>query len=160
MLLDDTDKVEPARAEYALALEQLDEAKLLLEGATLTADLRVPLMAGLAELRFQAGRRAEAQSEAAAALALFAAESERFPDIDRADILRPVAEAYHVLGDAAAARALYRRALDEGAANPNSRPRAEDLAATCLSMALHGVEPDAELRARLHEVRDALGPPW
>ncbi|MGQ0552976.1 MAG: hypothetical protein ACT4PU_07125 [Planctomycetota bacterium] len=149
-----------AHGDQARALEQLDEAKLLLEGAALTADLRVPLMAGLAELRFRVGRRAEAQNEAAAALALFVAERDRFADIDRADALRPVAEAYHVLGDTAAARALYRRALDEGAANPNSRPRAEDLVATCLSMALHGVEPDAELRARLLQVRDALGPPW
>ena len=30
---------------------------------------------------------------------------------------------------------VYRRALEEGVGNPNSRPRAEDLVATCLSMA-------------------------
>ena len=58
------------------------------------------------------------------------------------------------------ARRVYRLAVDEGVVNPNSRPRADDLSATCLSMARADVEPDAEFLARLREVRENLGDPW
>ena len=46
------------------------------------------------------------------------------------------------------------------ALNPNSRPRADDVCATCISMAVHGIEPDAELRARLEQIVKELGAPW
>jgi hypothetical protein len=64
------------------------------------------------------------------------------------------------MGDGAAAVAVYKRCVEEGVANPNSRPRADDLAATCCSMALHGVEPDAALWSRLIQVEGKLGDPW
>jgi hypothetical protein len=44
--------------------------------------------------------------------------------------------------------------------NPNSRPRAEDLVATCLSMVLCGFEPPAELAERMQVVARGLGDPW
>jgi hypothetical protein len=53
-----------------------------------------------------------------------------------------------------------RRFVEEGVENPNSRPRAEDLSATCRSMALHAVEPDADLWKRMRQIGDGLGPPW
>lgn len=64
------------------------------------------------------------------------------------------------MGDTAAALAVYKRAVEEGVHNPNSRPRAEDLSATCCSMALHGVEPDGSLWARMEDIRGRLGDPW
>jgi hypothetical protein len=36
----------------------------------------------------------------------------------------------------------------------------EDLVATCLSLAQNGVQPDAELSAKLEKVRAGLGAPW
>jgi hypothetical protein len=78
----------------------------------------------------------------------------------RAGALRPLAEAYHALGDRDAALSVYKLAVEEGALNPNARPRAMDLSATCLSLAQSACEPDAELRERLAEMRAGLGSPW
>ncbi len=64
------------------------------------------------------------------------------------------------MDDTAAALMVYKRAVEEGVENPNSRPRAEDLSATCLSMALHMVEPDAELKNRIRQISEGLGDPW
>ena len=55
---------------------------------------------------------------------------------------------------------MYKTAVEEGTANPNSRPRAEDLTATCCSMALSAVEPDKELWAKLKQIYEGLGEPW
>jgi len=81
-------------------------------------------------------------------------------NIYRAGALRPLAEAYQSMGDTAAALTVFKKAVEEGVENPNSRPRVEDLSATCRSMALSGVEPDADLWARLREVFTGLGQPW
>ena len=83
-----------------------------------------------------------------------------FIDIYRAGVLRPIAEAYHAMGERANALALYERAIDESLVNTNSRPRVEDLVATCLSLAKTNCEADAELAARLEKVYTGLGAPW
>jgi hypothetical protein len=75
-------------------------------------------------------------------------------------VLRSIAAAYASLGDGRKALATWRRAVEAGVQNPNSRPRAEDLVATCREIALEGLEPDVALRERLAEVRRALGDPW
>ena len=88
------------------------------------------------------------------------AERERIAPIFRASALRPIAETYQSMGDNAAALALYKRVVEEGANNKNARPRAEDLSATCRSMALNAAEPDSELWARLREISAGLCNPW
>ncbi len=142
------------------ALELVEDARRLVEGERWLPEHRIPLQARLAGLRHRAGDEEGARCEAAAALALFDAERARIVDIYRAGALRPLAEAYQAMGDAAAARAISGKALEEGALNPNSRPRAEDLSATCRSMACRGVDPGADLRARMLQLCDGLGPPW
>ncbi len=150
-----TDHADPTKA-----LQLLDGARALLDGGQWTAQDRITLLARLAEARHGAGKPAEARTEADAALALFGARRSDIVDIDRAGVLRPIAEALQAMGDTAAARAVYAKALEEGVVNPNSRPRADDLVATACSLAVHGVEPDAALLKRLHEVRDNLRDPW
>ncbi len=147
-------------ADSDKAIELLDECRLLLDGSRFAPEDRISLSARMAELRHEAGDAKGARDTVDAALALFDEQRDLIVDIERADALRPLAEAHRSLGDTTTALALYRRAVEEGVSNPNSRPRAEDLAATCCSMALHEVEPDAALRERLLEVRDALGDPW
>ena len=78
---------------------------------------------------------------------------------DRIAAMRFVAEAHAAMDDDASALAAYIEALEEGAANPNQRPRAMYLAATAVSMALHGVEPDEALWTRLREIREGLDQP-
>ena len=146
--------------DTAKALELVDETQALVDAAQWTPEDRIPLMARMAELRFGAGDIEKARTEVAAALALFDAEREKIVNIYRAEVLRPVAEAHQSMGDQPAALTTYKRVVEEGVVNPNSRPRTEDLSATCCSMAVHGVEPDTALKARVQEIHDGLGTPW
>ena len=50
--------------------------------------------------------------------------------------------------------------IEAGVENVNSRPRAVDLTATCLSLIRTGVQPDPTLSTRLRQVCDGLGHPW
>ncbi len=150
--------VEDGDEQEALAL--LDEARPLATGANILPEARVPLRARLAVLRGRAGDAAGARREADETLAQFEAEREQILGTEQADTLRSLAEAYHALGNREGALAIFRRVVELGVVNPNSRPRAEDLSATCCSLARIGLQPDQELSERLREVRAALGPPW
>lgn len=120
----------------------------------------VPMVARLAALRHTCGDREKARKEADAARATYEQQRPEITDIYRAGMLRPLAEAYVAMGEPGVALEVYRRAVEEGVGNPNSRPRAEDLAATLLSLARYGLRPDDELSARIYQVFDALGAPW
>ncbi len=146
--------------DQAKALELVTKAQQLVDGAKWTAESGIPLRARLAGFRHRAGDSERARSDLDNALALYEAQRGEIVDIYRAGVLRPLAESYQLMGDGAAALKLYKRALEEGSLNPNSRPRAEDLSATCCSMAICAVEPDAELRARILHVLGGLGDPW
>ncbi len=149
------DHTDPAKA-----LDLINEAQIFVDGAQWTPEHRISLISKLAKLRFQAGDGQKARTVVDALLALFDSQRDKIVNIYRAGALRPLAEAYQVMGDTATALAVYKRTVEEGVENPNSRPRAEDLSATCLSMALHGAEPDAGLWARIHQINDRLGDPW
>ena len=146
--------------DSATALETIDEARALMGTATWEPEHEIPLLARLAAFRGRAGDVVKAGTDADAALARFESAREAIPDWLRADVLVPLAETYRALDDLDAARGLYRRAVEEGSTNPNARARADDLSAACCSMAVHAVEPDAELRARMLEVRKGLADPW
>jgi len=149
-----------AHGNQAEALELAAEARGLMDSAAWEPRFEIPVRARLAVLCFRAGDRQGANAAARAALELFDTHREKIVSIDRAGMLRPIAEAYHAMADGTTALDLYRRALEAGIENPNSRPRAEDLAKTCCSMALHGAEPDDGLWKRIGEIRDGLGDPW
>jgi hypothetical protein len=145
-------------AQQSIAL--LDDAQAVFDGASWLPQDRVPLMARLATLRHKAGEAAKARAQADATLALYDAHRDSIVDIDRAAALRPLAETYQSLGDVHQALSICKRAVEEGVANPNSRPRCDDLVAACLSMALLSIEPDAELRGRIEQIAKTLGDPW
>ena len=149
-----------AHRDPAKALDLVDAAQLIVDGAQWSPEQRIPIIARFAGLRFEAGDRDRCRRDAADALASFEANREKIVDIYRAGALRPLAETYRVMGDAAAALKVYTRVVEEGIKNPNSRPRAEDFSATCCSMALHAFQPDPTLRAQLNRVCDGLGQPW
>lgn len=142
------------------ATEFLDVARAMLRASTWLAQDRIPIAARLAELAARAGQAAEAERELAECRSEFDAQRERIVDIHRADVLRAIASAEARCGRMELARAGFARAAEEGVANPNSRPRAEDLAETCRALALAGVEPDAALWSRLRAIAAALGEPW
>jgi tetratricopeptide (TPR) repeat protein len=142
------------------ALRSLDAARELLDGAKWSVESFLPQAARLAALRHRAGQPEEALRAAEAALAQYDAGRDEVVAIYRAGALRPLAEAFHAMGDTKRALDVYRRAVEEGMQNPNSRPRAEDLTTTACSMALHGVEPDASLWARMNGISASLSDPW
>jgi hypothetical protein len=146
--------------DQAKALALADETRVLIDASKWSPNDHLPMIARLAELRFRAGDGKTARAEIDAALARYDAERAAIVDIYRASTLRPLAEACQTLGDATRALAVYKRCVEEGVVNPNSRPRADDFAATCCSMARRGVEPDAALWSRLVEIEGKLGDPW
>jgi hypothetical protein len=134
----------------------LDEGRAIVDGLKTSVEFRVPMLANLALLRSRAGDKEAARREADAALAEFERSGGELVDFRRPETLRPVAEAYQALGHTEAALMVYKRAAIEGALNPNVRPRAEDLASTCCSMAESGAEPDAGLWEKLAEIQAGL----
>lgn len=146
--------------DLAASLTLIHEARALFDGCAWSLEDRLPPAARLVVLRGQAGEREAALAEADALFELFAQNRREIPDIYRARALRPLAEAYFLLGATDAALLVFRHAIEEGAANPNARPRAEDLAATCTAMARLGVEPDGRLWARIRQIRSELRQPW
>ncbi len=153
-----TTAVEHHDRSRALAL--VEQAEGITNGATWLPEEHVPALARIAALRSRAGDAAGALQTASAALAAYRASREQTMNFDRADALRPLGEAYGQMNERAKALAIYRLAIDEGAENPNARPRAEDLSATCASMAFAGVEPDAALWSRIRSILGGLSDPW
>lgn len=148
------------RQDTERALELLGEAQRLLEELNWPLEYRIQRAAKLAGLRFRAGDEARARADADALLPLYEENKREIINMFRAAALRPLVEAYHVMGDREATLRTVHTVLDAGVENPNSRPRALDLSATCLLLAERAIEPDDALWARLEEIHQMLGDPW
>lgn len=120
----------------------------------------IPVQARVAALTYRAGERNKAESLAEEALMNYREKEKSIVNIYRADTLVPLAEAYATMGNSSQALKLFRQALDAGFVNPNSRPRAEDLAMICCSMVKRDIEPSPTLWEHLRERRNQLGDPW
>ncbi len=142
------------------ALRLVNEAREILDGETWPAEYQMPLAARLAALRFRCGDTDPALAEMQETLVLFNENKAEIINIDKADALVPVAEAFKTMGDSGKALDVYKQAAEASVENPNSRPRAEDLSAICLSMALNKAEPDEALWNRIREIQSNLGDPW
>ena len=146
--------------DRAGALELVETAQALLDEATWKPEDRIPMACLLAELRFGAGDEETARANLNVEVERYERGREGIHSIWRGRALRPLAEAHHAMGDTPAALAFYQAAVAEALVNPNSKPRAEDLSAICLSLAAHGIEPDAGLWDDLRYANELLGPPW
>lgn len=153
--------------ERALAHEDTEKALALVEAAddVLARARWVPedeiaFKARLAGLRYRAGDRDTARATLVALRKRFDEARDEIRSFWRGKALRPLAEAHALTDDVDGARRVYTLALSEGAINPNARPRANDFVATCLSMAEHGVEPDAEIWSRIEATLEGLQDPW
>ncbi|MFP4139718.1 MAG: hypothetical protein ACLFVH_04360 [Phycisphaerae bacterium] len=142
------------------ALELVDRAQRYVDEARLAPRQAIKIRAGLVRARFQAGDEDRARSDIGKLLEEYRENEEQIVNIYRAECLRPVAEAYVAMGDRKAASTVYGMAIEAGVENPNSRPRALDLSASCCSMAVHGFMPNPELWARMKEIRNGLSDPW
>ncbi len=121
---------------------------------------KVPVESELVKLRFLAEDRDRAKQDADAALAHYEEHRESIETFWRGGAIRPLAEAYMIIGHHESAAKAYEYAVSDGAINPNARPRCEDLSSTSVSMALSGFQPSDELMNRMRKERERLGPPW
>jgi tetratricopeptide (TPR) repeat protein len=142
------------------AARLVHEAGAMVDGADWPVKYAVMMSADVAGMRFRCGDRETALAELGEALSLFREQGESIVNIDQADALIPVAEGYAGAGDMDQALAVYALAVEAAVLNPNSRPRAEDLSALCVSMALQGAVPDEKLWGRIQELQANLGDPW
>lgn len=138
----------------------IHQADALLEEAAFLPRMYFPMKARIIALIHKSGEPDPATEELDALIGKYDAGRDAIIDIYRAAIVCRMAEASVATGRTAQAVGLYLRAADEGRVNPNSRPRADDLNEICCSMALHGVEPSAELLLKLRTMNSELGAPW
>jgi tetratricopeptide (TPR) repeat protein len=147
-------------ADKEKALTVAAELQQFLDGNQWDAEHRIPMMARLAELRFRAGDKKGSRAGVDQATDIFNLHSTEILSIYRGGALRPLAQAYQSMGDTAKALEIYRQAIEHGVENLNSRPRAEDLSLTCVSMAINAVEPDDSLWVRIRQIFSGLRDPW
>jgi len=149
-----------AHGDRAEADQLLAQARTLLDEAQWDADDRAALVSRLAMLRHRAGDAEGARAEIDGELARFEQDHGALNSLRQARALRPLADALTVMGAAEEGLAVYRRVVELGADNPNARPRAQELSATCCSMARYGAQPEAELWARMQAIGAGLSDPW
>jgi tetratricopeptide (TPR) repeat protein len=142
------------------ALAEAERARAAFAGAEFLPEDRGPIGAPVAAAFARLGRREAALAQLDALEADFRRLSDRIPDFERARPLRAMAEASAAAGDVPRAGRLYAEAVEVGALNPNARPRAEDLCATCISMAGSGIAAGEPVLARIRAIEAALADPW
>ena len=147
-------------SSLAAARSFLDEIEAMVTDHGWTPERDVALRADVAKLRVLTGEVEQARASLERALHLYTRTRDSIIDIDRSDALRPIAEAYAVMGDRRGANETWIRGLEECLANPNARPRLEDLVATAISIAKSGVEPNPRLLKMLERVDGLLVAPW
>jgi len=149
-----------ARGERDGAKRLVTAVRGIVLGHQWRAEDRLPQLARLCELQFLVGDVDRAKAEAEQALVEWHREREQIIDIFRAESLRPLALAWHAMGEADLARDLLAQVLEEGMENVNSRPRCDDLVDTLVAMAVRGIDPTAALWPRIREIVAGLGVPW
>ena len=142
------------------AMRFVNQAKSLIDSATWQPKFLIPIIARIAKLQYLSGQKEAAISEIQKSLKIYEENLPKIVNIDKAGVLRPIAEATIVFGDRDLTLDIYQKAMEAGFENPNSRPRAEDLSAACCSMAINNFDPEAGLLARIKEIQNSLGDPW
>ncbi len=146
--------------DAALGLTFAKEAVVLFDDVDWPPTIYLEMAGRLCKVLAQCGDAPTARERAEIAMKYFDEYQKHIESFEQAGCIRGLAEAYQAMGDTAAALELYRRVVEVGAVNPNARCRSEDLTATSVSMALHAVEPDEALWARMSEIRAGLTEPW
>ena len=143
-----------------LAILKLDKATEIFSATTFLPEDVAPLGAMIARARIRMGDEQSARVLLQRFYKEHSTRREGIVNLRRATSLRALAEGFCELGDRDDAIACYTWALEEGTINPNARPRAEDLGATCISMAEYGISPTPDLMHRIDTIRNSLTDPW
>ncbi len=142
------------------AVALIERARAVRDEVRWAPESELPITAALARRIARAQGDDAGVSALETGIAAFKANEEAVANVFRAQALRPAAEAFVAFGARDRAVEIYRWAIEAGALNPNARPRAEDLAQTCASLAISGTEPDEAMWTRLAAIRAGLSTPW
>jgi tetratricopeptide (TPR) repeat protein len=146
------------RADEARAA--LDRAGREMAAAAFLPEDIVPIGAPIAVARGRIGDLDAARAALRSLRSTFEARREEVVDLRRATSWRALGSAFMGLGDRVDAEACFAAALEDGALNPNARPRAEDLCLTLLAMARSGFVPTDAMDRRIDAIRAGLVDPW
>lgn len=149
-----------AHGDASSAISLLDSAGRLVARKDWVAEDQIALGAKVATHRARAGDMKGARQALLELLDAYGQRRDTIVDVFRGAALRPIAEGLVACGATSDATQAYRWLVEEGVHNPNSRPRVEDLARTCASMARSGFLPDEALQERLAQISKGLGDPW
>ncbi|MBI1335804.1 MAG: hypothetical protein GC164_02450 [Phycisphaera sp.] len=138
----------------------VNQAQVKIDSVAWDTEYYIPMIGRLAGARARCGDVDKAREQADAMVRMFDEKHGDIMTFDQAGALRPVAESYLQMSDPGRSLEVYRKVIEVGAINPNARCRAEDLVATCLSLALQGLEPDSQMWTRIGEIKRGLGDPW
>lgn len=147
-------------SDNARALNLVAQGKQMLDGFTLRTEHYIKIASKLCILYYQSADEDSAKEYADMLLEKFNDNRQQIVNIYRGDVLAAIAEAYSVMGDKQKSIELYSRALSEALVNPNSRPRALDLAGVCCSAAKFKVEPNEQLWQKIYDIKKGLSDPW
>lgn len=145
-------------ADRSKSLELVNEAQTFLNDQW-PLENYIPVSARLIGLRSKVGDVEKAKTDADALSKLYDERGAEIIDIHRAETLYPLAEAYHAMGNTQSTLTVYKKAVEGGALNSVTKYQAEDISAICCSMASSAVEPDAQLWARIKQIKEGLGRP-
>ena len=148
------------RSNPEKAREWLSSAASMMGSLPWPIDLGIIRLAELAELYHQSGQADKAQATMDTAWSKFTTHTASIINIDRTEVLLPMAKTAMGMAQHDLAREIYHRALDESQVNPNSRPRAEDLSLIAASMAETGFTPTHEMLMRMQAMRQGFRHPW
>ena len=138
----------------------VDQAQGFVDNYNWPEEHQIQFAADVLKLRAEIGHFDRVRVDGAALLERFQANKGKIVNIYRAESIRPLAEAYALMGERDRALEVYKIVLAEGRVNPNSRPQAEDFTETAASIVKFGLEPDDELWKQLREMRHGLVAPW
>lgn len=136
------------------------EASVLIANSEFRPKLFFPMKASNIITAYRLNYQDDALEAAGLLFEKYKESEQRIVDINRADALCPIGEAYAYMKQEDSAEQVYLYALDQAVINPNSRPRLEDLNLIVISL----IEYDVSLTPGLHEKIDglvsSLGSPW
>jgi tetratricopeptide (TPR) repeat protein len=138
------------------ALQLLADAREIFDSANWEIQNQLVYQARMARLQHAAGEQSEATETLKSLMSKFQNNKTQVRAFERASILRPIAEALAKIGETGSAVTTYQMALKEGAINPNLRPKADDLSKTCISMAVHGIQPREAMWQQIDTTLDEL----
>jgi len=121
-----------------------------------TMPIKAPLLSNCARAWAELGDDATAR----ALLGQVESLAPKVQEIERPAVYANAASSFAALKDAAAARRLYGRALEEAASLVNARPRALAIVEICRSIGKSGLGLDQRTRARLDALYAGLKDPW